>query len=102
MSSKTRVERLELREKYRIALQNPFRNSAIEDLAVVRYQSARAYIGDHLKFTPRSLIVPAFVFGLIVAGQLYSNSVNRDRERKILSGETTYTERALYRTRLVF
>jgi hypothetical protein len=100
--SKTPAERLALREKYRIALNNPFRNAVIEDIAIVRFQAARSYMGNHTLFTPRSLIVPAVVFGLIVAGQIYTNRLNAEKERRIQSGESTYFERALYRTKLSF
>lgn len=100
--SKTVAERLALREKYRIALANPFRDAVIEDMAVVRYQAARQYLGEHVKFVPRTLLVPFIVFGFIVAGQVYTNRITAEKERKIQSGESTYFQRALYRTKFSF
>ena len=94
--------RKEIREKYRMAVLNPFRKTAIDDPAILRYQSARMFMQETYSITPRSILLPVLIVGAIVGLQMYSNKLKREEKRKINSGETTYYQRALYRTKYLY
>jgi hypothetical protein len=56
------VTRSKIREAYQRIYNNPYRQSAIIDPAMFRYEAARAYAKEFYKFTPRSLVCFLFLF----------------------------------------
>lgn len=96
-------QRAKVREAYKRIYNNPFRtNSAIYDPALFRYEAARAYAREFYKFTPRSLAIPFGIIGLTIFLQSRVNKERREKEAAIRSGETTYSERALWSSRVFY
>ena len=97
------AKRNKLKEAYQRLYNNPFRgNYGVLDPMVFRYEAARAYARDYYKLTPRSI---AFPLGLVAFTVFVTKAVNKSRnaeETSIRSGEKTYYERALWRTRWMY
>ena len=91
-----------IREAYKRVYNNPFRQTAIVDPAVFRYEAARAYAKEFYKHTPRSLMVPIAIFAGVVLLQMQLNKDQREKEEKIRSGNSTYAERARYSARFLY
>ena len=87
--------RSRLKEAYQKMHNNPFRTQhSIFDPVVFRYESARAFTREYYKYTPRSLVAPAILAGLVALATIVVNRENAAKEAKIRSGERSYYERA--------
>lgn len=95
--------RQEVRQKYLRAYLSPFRaTQTVTDPAALRFESARAYAREYYKLTPRAVIAPLIVVGIVVGFQVLINGDRKERERKAASSETTYFERAVYKTKVLY
>ena len=116
--------RSKIREAYQRIYNNPYRQSAIIDPAMFRYEAARAYAKEFYKFTPRSLVglyfhflikylifffeniifkaIPVAVFASVVYIQVLINRERAEKERQIRTGEKTYFERAKWASKFLY
>ncbi|RNA18362.1 hypothetical protein BpHYR1_005340 [Brachionus plicatilis] len=92
-----------LKEAYQRLYNNPFRtNSQIYDPAVFRYEAARAYAREFYKITPRSLAIPAGLVVLTVWLQTHINQEKSTKHEAIQAGKSTYYDRALWSSKVLF
>lgn len=97
------ARRAELRTAYQRIYNNPFRtNTAIFDPIAFRYEAARAYMRDYYKLTPKSIAIP---IGMLFGAYLIQRQFNKQhaaKEAAIKSGESTYYDRALWRSKHMY
>jgi hypothetical protein len=94
------ARRNKLKEAYQRLYNNPFRvNHNIIDPMLFRYEAARAYARNYYKFTPRSIALPLGLLGFTVWFQTFLNEDRNRIENEIRTGQKTYYERALWKTK---
>lgn len=92
--------RAQLREAYQRIYNNPFRtNAAVFDPVAFRYEAARAYMRDFYRITPKSLAIPLGFIGFAWFIQHQYSKQYEQSEKAIKSGENTYYERAMWRSK---
>ncbi len=90
-----------LREAYKRMYNNPYRQTTINDPALFRYEAARVFGKEFYKITPRSVIFPVGFVVAVVGYQLFLNHEMDAREQAIVSGKTSYYERAMQRASMM-
>ena len=97
------ARRDKMKAAYERLYNNPFRvKYSFMDPMLFRYEAARAYARDFYKFTPRSLVFPLGLVASVVALQVYINKQRGQIHDEIQSGQRTYYDQALWRSKYLF